>query len=446
MAGLHLIVGLGLSGFSCVRFLVKHGISVAVMDTRAQPPLLNQLQREYPNVPCTLGKMDTNLLEQAQVIVLSPSIALATPEIAAQVDQGKEIIGDIELFARVVNKPVIAITGTNAKSTVTTLVGLMAQQAGLKAQVGGNLGIPALDLLKSDAEVDVYVLELSSFQLETTFSLRPKVAAILNISPDHMDRYASFEDYIQAKQRIYQHAEHIVYNDDDSLTYPANTNVPHHTFTLKTPQWQQFGLLTQDQATFLAYEHLPLLAIKHLPILGQHYQANALAALSIAEAFGLDRAASLEVLKSFTGLAHRCQLVRELERVRWYNDSKGTNVGATLAAILGLGSVIEGKLVLILGGVGKNADFSQLKSAVADYARSVILLGEAADVIQAALANTVEIQRVASMAEAVAKAKLKAKPSDCVLLSPACASLDMFKNFEHRGLVFTELVQALPGN
>lgn len=441
---LHVVVGLGVTGMSCVRYLQKQGLAVAVVDTRENPPMLAELQQSYPLVPVFLGKLDSNLLAKANTIILSPGVSLQTPEIAAQVQLGKKVIGDIELFAHAVHSPVIAITGTNAKSTVTTLVGLMAKTAGFNVQVGGNLGVPALDLLMANKAANLYVLELSSFQLETLYSLRPAVASILNITPDHLDRYPSYEAYAQAKLRIYKNCEVAVYNLDDPLTYCRDTEVEqHYTFSLNAPNKDGFGLLHQGNDIFLAYEQSPLLSVKALPVSGKHYQANALAALAIGYGFGLPMDAMLKVLREFKGLPHRCQFIREINGVKWFNDSKGTNVGATLAAIEGLGADISGKLVLIAGGLGKNADFNLLVPAIAKYARSVILIGAAANEIGHAIGNKTQVVFADSMADAIAKAKQAAVPKDCVLLSPACASYDMFKNFEHRGEVFSELVTAL---
>jgi UDP-N-acetylmuramoylalanine--D-glutamate ligase len=438
---LHVIVGLGVTGISCARYLINKGIPVAVTDTRSTPPQLTAFKAAYPDVIVSVGKLDDTLLDKAAVVVVSPGISLHEPAIARQVKRNIPVIGDIELFAQAATAPVIAITGTNAKSTVTTLVGEMAAAANVRAEVGGNLGVPALDLLLQPTP-EVFVLELSSFQLETTYSLHPRVATVLNVTPDHMDRYDSLEEYVQAKQRVYSHAEIAVCNRDDAYTW--DTSAPQKIFfTLDTPRENEFGLLKINGETFLAFEQQPLLSIRELPILGRHYQANALAALAIGHSFGLAMEPMLATLKNFKGLLHRCQLVRERNEINWYNDSKGTNVGATLAAINGLGSEISGKLILIAGGVGKNADFSPLIPAIVDYVRDVILIGEAAPILAEVIGNRVAIKFASSMEEAVAMSAQAALPGDSVLLSPACASLDMFNNFEHRGQVFTTIVQGL---
>jgi UDP-N-acetylmuramoylalanine--D-glutamate ligase len=441
---LNIIVGLGITGLSCARYLKAQGIPFAVMDTRTEPPHLAALKQICPEAKISLGGFDTTFLNKASRIILSPGIALSEPAIAAQVARGIPVIGDIELFAQAVKAPIISITGTNAKSTVTTLVGLMAQKAGYQVQVGGNLGIPALDLLAQNPSANLFVLELSSFQLETTHSLKSQVATVLNITPDHMDRYTTLADYQQAKLRVYQHCHTAVYNRDDPLTECTHPAVKRTLrFTMNPPGKAEFGLITEGKEIYLAYEEQRLLPIRDLPVVGKHYQANALAALALGYGFGLAFAPMLAVLREFKGLPHRCQLVRERAGVKWYNDSKGTNVGATQAAIEGLGSEISGKLVLIAGGVGKHADFSALVPAVEKYSRHVVLIGEAAKELAAVIGHKVPISFAGSIDEAVQQAADIAKPNDSVLLSPACASFDMFKNFEHRGTVFMERVNAL---
>ncbi len=440
-AHLYVIVGLGATGLSCARYLHARGIPFAVTDSRPNPPNLLAFQSAYPDVPVVLGKLDKALLDEAGTIVLSPGVALREPAIAEQAKRGVPIIGDIELFAQAVKVPVIAITGTNAKSTVTTLVGQMATMAGFHVQTGGNLGVPALDLLLDNKEANLFVLELSSFQLETTLSLAPVVATVLNITPDHMDRYHDLAEYQQVKHRVYQHCKKVVCNRDDPLTDTVSTH--KLSFTLNTPHKNEFGLLTKGQDVYLAFADLALLSIKALPIMGKHYHANALAALAIGYSFGLPFDPMLKVLQEFNGLPHRCQFVRERNGVRWYNDSKGTNVGATQAAIEGLGSEIPGKLILIAGGLGKNADFSPLVPTMEKYVRHIVLIGQAAQELAAVIGSRVAVSFAGSMEEAVKEADMAAKPNDSVLLSPACASYDMFKNFEHRGQVFAEIVERL---
>lgn len=437
-ADLSVIVGLGATGISCARHLQRNGKAFAVIDTRTAPPQLHAFLEKFPNVEVELGKLDAELLKKASQIIISPGVALREPAIHQHVQRGVPVVGDIEIFARAVTKPVIAITGTNAKSTVTTLVGEMAKAAGYRVQVGGNLGIPVLDLLDQNADADLFVLELSSFQLETTLSLVPAVATVLNITPDHMDRYNSVEEYRNAKHRVYQHARSIVCNRDDVQTDAQHANKFY--FTLNEPGENEFGLRQDAGETYLAFGKQNLLPVDSLPVNGRHYQANALAALAIGHSYGLPFAPMLEVLTSFRGLPHRCELVRERNGVKWFNDSKGTNVGATQAAIEGLGASLKGKLVVIAGGIGKNADFSPLLPVLKKYSRHVVLIGEAAQELERLIDGVIPVSFATSMQEAVAQAGSVAMSGDYVLLSPACASFDMFKNFEHRGEVFARSV------
>jgi len=441
-ANLHVIVGLGVTGFSCARYLKEQGIPFAVVDTRENPPQLNLFQEAFPDVSLSLGKWDETVFKDAAYIILSPGVSVDEPLIAAQRKRGIPVIGDIELFVKNSHVPIIAITGTNAKSTVTTLVGKMMEAAGYRVQVGGNLGIPALDLIDKAHPPEVFVLELSSFQLETTYSLRAKVASVLNITPDHLDRHKTMAQYQLAKHRIYEQCQLAIYNRDDRLTYTDHVS-NKLAFTMQLPAKDEFGLMEKAGNTYLAFGEQLLLAVNELPVIGKHYQANALAALAIGHGFGLPFEPMLDVLRQFKGLPHRCQLVRERDGVRWYNDSKGTNVGATQAAIEGLGSVIPGKLILIAGGLGKGADFSPLLPFIRKYVRHVVLMGTAAAELAALFASEVPYSMADSMEEAVQVAAQQALPKDSVLLSPACASYDMFKHFEHRGDVFTALVNKL---
>jgi len=439
----HIIVGMGATGLSCARHLKKQGIPFAMADTRANPPNLVEIEKEFADVKKSFGNLDPVFLDEADVIVISPGLSLKEPAIADQIAKGKPIIGDIELFAQANLKPVIAITGTNAKSTVTTLVGKMAEQAGINVQVGGNLGVPALDLLSSQ-QSELFVLELSSFQLETTHSLAPSVATVLNVTPDHMDRYDTVADYALAKFRVYSDCEVAVCNRDDPNTDCGDSYTKGKLrFTLNEPAVNEFGLIKNNNETYLAFENQLLMPVGELPILGRHYQANALASLAIGYGYGLPFEPMLQTLREFKGLPHRCQLVLERNGVRWYNDSKGTNVGATIAAIEGLGAEIKGKLILIAGGIGKNADFSTLVPAIEKYVKAVVLIGESAPLLAAIIGNKADVHFAKSMQEAVAISDRLASKEDSVLLSPACASFDMFKNFEHRGNVFEEVVLQL---
>lgn len=437
-----IVVGLGKSGMSLVRFLAKQGVAFAVADTRENPPELATLQRDFPEVEVRCGKLDAQFLCRASELYVSPGLAVATPALAEAAAQGVKLSGDIDLFARHAKAPIIAITGSNAKSTVTTLVGEMAQAAGKRVAVGGNLGTPALDLLADD--VELYVLELSSFQLETTHQLNAEVATVLNLSEDHMDRYSGMPAYHLAKHRIFRGARQVVINRQDALTRPLlRDDIKVGSFGLNAPDFNAFGLRQEGEARYLAFGQELLLPVSELKVRGAHNQANALAALALGHAAGLPMAPMLDALRAFTGLAHRCQWLRERNGVAWYDDSKATNVGAALAAIEGLGSDIDGKLVLVAGGDGKGADFSALRAPVSRHCRAVILIGRDAERVATALDEQVMKVRVSDLDAAVARCAELAQPGDAVLLSPACASLDMFRNYEERGRLFAQAVEAL---
>ena len=434
---LTVVIGLGKTGISCVRYLAKQGVNLAVVDSREAPPFQDELKKDFPNVPYSFGDLDSTLLNQADELVVSPGISLREPAILQQIKRGVKISGDIEIFAQNAKAPIVAITGSNGKSTVTTLVGEMAKHAGLKTKVGGNLGTPVLELLEDNTEI--YVLELSSFQLETTHSLKAKAATVLNISEDHMDRYRDLSEYAAAKHRIFINCETAIINHDDPVTY-ENIKLPQKIIS--------FGLSKQQNNFYvdngyIMHDQKQLLKTSELKIKGLHQIANALAALALGTAIDLTESAMIAALKEFPGLPHRCQFVARKNEISWYNDSKGTNAGATKAAIEGLGADISGKLILIAGGLGKDADFSQLKNPVTKFVRSVILIGKDAKIIAQALEKCCKILNANSLEEAVELASQEAKPGDCVLLSPACASFDMFNNFEHRGEVFMQAVHNL---
>ncbi|MGX1123601.1 UDP-N-acetylmuramoyl-L-alanine--D-glutamate ligase [Pseudomonas defluvii] len=437
-----IVVGLGKSGMSLVRFLASRGVAFAVADTRENPPELATLRRDYPQVEVRCGELDVDFLCRADELYVSPGLALATPALQQAAARGVKLSGDIELFARNAKAPIVAISGSNAKSTVTTLVGEMAASAGKRVAVGGNLGTPALDLLSDD--VELYVLELSSFQLETTDQLNAEVATVLNISEDHMDRYSGLPAYHLAKHRIFRGARQVVVNRQDALSRPLLTEGQTcWTFGLNAPDFRAFGLREENGEKYLAFEFQNLMPVRELKVRGAHNQSNALAALALGHAVGLPFDAMLSSLRSFTGLAHRCQWLRERDGVNWYDDSKATNVGAALAAIEGLGADIDGKLVLVAGGDGKGADFSALRAPVAAHCRAVVLLGRDAELLAQALGDSVPLIRVKTLDEAVQQCAALARPGDAVLLSPACASLDMFKNFEERGRLFAHAVEGL---
>jgi UDP-N-acetylmuramoylalanine--D-glutamate ligase len=430
-----LVVGLGLTGLSVVRYLHRLGEPVIVVDSRDIPPRLQEFRDSFSDIPLYTGAFDEQLFLRARRIVVSPGVSLKLPALHRAREQGIEISGDIDLFAHEVSAPVVGITGSNGKSTVTTLLAAMANEAGVKAVAGGNIGLPVLDLLA--APQDLYVLELSSFQLESLHRLPMKAAVVLNVSADHMDRYADLNSYAASKQAIYDDAEIAVLNRDDPLAGRLNTRQTNVIgFTLDKPQAGDFGVCSHDGEDWLCRDDEQLIAVAEIGIRGAHNVANALAALAIGTGLGLPRAAMLKTLKNFPGLPHRTQWVAQHNGINWYNDSKGTNVGATLAAIEGL----PGTHVLIAGGQGKGADFSALRMA-AMRLRALVLIGEDADRIEQALHGVVAMVRAKDMAEAVRLAAKYAQPGDNVLLSPACASFDMFNGFEHRGEVFMQTVR-----
>ena len=437
-----IVVGLGKSGMSLVRFLASRGVSFAVADTRDNPPELATLREQYPLVEVRCGELDVEFLCRADELYVSPGLALATPALQQAAARGVKLSGDIELFARNAKAPIVAISGSNAKSTVTTMVGDMALAAGKRVAIGGNLGTPALDLL--DDSIELYVLELSSFQLETTDHLGAEVATVLNVSEDHMDRYSGLPAYHLAKHRIFRGARQVVVNRQDALSRPLiGEGLPCWTFGLNKPDFHGFGLREENGEKYLAFQFEALMPVRELKIRGAHNYSNALAALALGHAVGLPFDAMLDSLRAFTGLTHRCQWLRERDGVSYYDDSKATNVGAALAAIEGLGADISGKLVLIAGGDGKGADFSALSAPVAAHCRAVVLLGRDAELVAQALGNAVPLIRVKTLEEAVMRAAEVAQDGDAVLLSPACASLDMFKNYEERGRLFARSVEAL---
>ncbi|AOU99766.1 UDP-N-acetylmuramoylalanine--D-glutamate ligase [Acidihalobacter yilgarnensis] len=435
----NLVVGLGATGLSVARHLAARGESFAVADSRADPPGLERLKAECVPLEIHLGAFDRSLFHRARRLIVSPGVAVSSPAILEAQAAGAEVLGDIELFARCAHAPVIAITGSNGKSTVTTLVGEMARRAGLNVVMGGNLGTPALDLL-AEPEPDLYVLELSSFQLETTHSLRPRAAVVLNVSPDHLDRYESIAAYAQAKARVYAGAGHCVVNRDDPLAASLVGECATTGFGLGEPLLPgDYGLSCVDGIHWLMRGQRPLLAANTLRMAGRHNLANALAALALGDEAGLPLTAMLAALRDFPGLPHRCQWVGQYGGADWYNDSKGTNVGATLAAIEGL----DGPLVLIAGGQAKGQDFTSLRAALSERARGVVLIGIDAARLREALSDAVPLVEAADMEAAVRAAADFAQAGDRVLLSPACASLDMYANYAARGDSFVRAFEAL---
>jgi UDP-N-acetylmuramoylalanine--D-glutamate ligase len=454
-----LVLGLGDTGLSCARWLAARGARVSVADSRTAPPHAARLAEWLPQTPLFTGPFDDTRLQAADMLVVSPGVPLAEPAVARAMAAGVEAVGDVELFARAIHAinleratsthtngsmRVIAITGSNGKSTVTAMCGDMCRIAGLTTCVAGNIGLPVLDALYEIEQgiaptPQVWVLELSSFQLETTTCLNADAATVLNVSEDHMDRYPDMDAYAAAKARIYDGDGVQVVNRDDARSL-AMAQPGRHVVSFgldRCPTGENFGLC-EDELCLGGDMLMPLSA---LPVTGLHNAANALAALALTRALDLPMEALLRGLLHFKGLPHRVEKVAEIEGVTYYDDSKGTNVGATEAALYGLGTR---KAVVILGGDGKGQDFSPLKAAVEANARAVVLIGRDAQLIAAAIAGSgVDVSRAASLSDAVAQAQRLAHAGDAVLLSPACASFDMFRNYVHRAEVFVDAVNKL---
>lgn len=433
-----LVLGLGATGLSTVRFLRRHGFECAVMDSRIAPPGLPDLREAFPDVPLFLGDSSGNALAAATHLVVSPGLSLELDEIRESRRRGVRVFGDLDLFACCARAPVAAITGANGKSTVTTLVGLMAKASGLRAAVGGNLGTPMLDLLDEGAER--YVLELSSFQLERSELFEADVATVLNISPDHMDRYPDLAAYAEAKRRVFRGDGLMVLNEDDPLVAamyrPGRRAVR---FGLGIGAGLDYSLALREGRVWILAEGVPLLPADEVRVKGRHNLANALAAVAIADACKFDRESVAQVLRTFPGLDHRMQWVADVDGVAYVNDSKATNVGACIAALSGL----EGKAVLIAGGDGKGADFSSLAPVAADKLRAAVLMGRDGPLIEQVLKDVVPTIRVKTMFEAVRAARGVAQGGDTVLLAPACASLDQYKDYQERGRDFAATVRSM---
>lgn len=430
-----LIVGLGSTGYSVAQFLKNTPIKFAVIDSRSKPPLIDSLREQMPDVPVFCGGFDQAAFEVATHLIVSPGVALQEKAIHKAIVAGVKVMSDIDLFACATDKPIIAITGSNGKSTVTTMLGDMGKAAGMKTAIGGNLGTPALDLLQQDAEL--YVLELSSFQLERTSALNAAAATVLNVSPDHLDRHDGMVGYAQEKQRIYRGDGVMVLNADDPLV-----------MAMAAEQRLSFYFSVKNEADFylrhgaveqLIFDKQVLFEAAELPLEGLHNQANALAALALGHAVGLDMNAMCRALQQFKGLPHRMQRIAERHGIRWVNDSKATNIGACVAALEGYSR----KVILIAGGDAKGADMAELLPAVQTKAKAVILMGKDAMLIDQALQNCVPTHFVKNMKQAVKVAAELAVSGDCVLLSPACASLDQYKSYAERGNKFIEAVTEL---
>ena len=451
------VLGLGDTGLSMARWLARRGASVRVADSRAAPPHAARLTRELPQAPLATGKFNDATLAGADLIAISPGIDRREGPIASAVKRGVPVVGDVELFAQALKTPVtrhsslvtpkvLAVTGSNGKSTVTVMTGEICRAAGRETVVAGNIGLPVLDALAAVEEggraPDVFILEMSSFQLESTHSLEPDAATVLNVTEDHLDRYDSMKEYAAAKARVFAGGGVQVLNRDDRWSMDmARAGRARYTFGAGEPRAEtEWGVRAAGTGELLARGPHSLMAASELPLTGRHNAANALAAHALAHAIGAPDEALARALRTFRGLPHRMQKVAEHAGVVFLDDSKGTNVGATVAALTGIGRPV----VLIAGGDGKGQDFSPLAPAVMERARAVVLIGRDAGKIERALAASgVALRRAGDMDEAVAVAYREARPGDAVLLSPACASYDMFRNYVHRAEAFVAAVRRL---
>lgn len=445
-----LVLGLGDTGLSVARWVAREGGKPRVADTRARPPRLAALHDTVPAAQAVCGALSNALLEGIDLVCVSPGLSLQEGVLQEALARGLPIVGDIELFAWALadkgRGSVLAITGTNGKTTVTSLTGHLLRGAGRDAEVAGNISPPALDALAARLDrgtlPEVWVLELSSYQLETTWSLAPDAATMLNLTEDHLDRYPALAAYGQAKARIFAGAGVQILNRDDPYSRAMAVGGRRQiTFGLDAPQEESdFGCVTVNGAQWIAQGRNPLVAIETLPIHGWHNAANAMAALALARAQGAAYAPLIDALTAFRGLPHRLEKVATTGGVDWYDDSKGTNVGATIAALHGLAR----RVILIAGGLGKGQDFAPLAQPVGEYARKVLLIGQDAESIGRAIGGAgVPVEYCGSLEAAVAAAANAAQTGDAVLLSPACASMDMFRDYKHRGDVFAAAVRAL---
>jgi UDP-N-acetylmuramoylalanine--D-glutamate ligase len=438
------ILGIGITGLSCARFLHRHQISFAVNDSRAMPISPGDFKHQFADNTLVFGQWDQALIAQADVLIVSPGIDITEPAISSAITKSCDVIGDIELFCRLSDTPILAVTGSNGKSTVVSMLNYVGNALGYRVQLGGNIGLPVLDQIEQE-RADFIVLELSSFQLETVKSMKALAATVLNVSDDHLDRHKTIENYGAIKQSIYQNCTYAIYNRNDIATKPSVNYTKNQQLSFGNEQAQNgdFGLAELNGVSHLMLGTKPLCALAELPLQGIHNALNYLAVLALGKCAGWDLTAMLASLMTFKGLAHRCEVIETNDGIRWINDSKATNVGATLAAIEGLSATLQGnKLILIAGGDGKGADFSPLTQALTKHVDSLITLGKDGRAI-ASLRLPSQVDKtsyVDSLSAAVALARTQAKAGDMVLLSPACASLDMFANYVERGVVFIKSV------
>jgi len=435
------VLGLGLTGMSFVRFLTAHNIVFSVNDSREHFASREDFEQgQFSTINPVFGMWSEQLIASADVLLVSPGIDLVASGINTMMSKHCDVLGDVELYCRLSDTPTVAVTGSNGKSTVVTLVDHIGKTIGVNTQLGGNVGVPVLDTL--DQSPDALILELSSFQLESMTSMNAVSATVLNVSDDHLDRHITIENYSQIKQRIYQQCEIAIYNRDDELTMPISSDSNQTVISIGSdkPQQGEFGLRFTNSTLSLCFGSTPLIAVNNLPIAGIHNALNCLAALALGRSLGWPMEAMVAALSSFAGLAHRCQTISSDDGITWINDSKATNVCATLAAINGLAPTITvpNKLILIAGGDGKGADFTPLASAFSEHVESLITLGKDANALAQLHGNSYHVD---SIETAVDKAKQLANKGDIVLLSPACASIDMFKNFIERGERFIKAQQ-----
>lgn len=440
---LHLVIGLGATGLSCVRYLVSQNIPVMVVDTRDNPPKLAECRDAFPAVEIHLGQFSEAVFSKADVLVVSPGMSLDDPCIQRCLHNNISVMGDVEIFARDAKAPIVAITGSNGKSTLTTVMGELITNAGFQAVVCGNIGLPVLDAIMQPVP-DFYVVELSSFQLDTTYSLKAKVAVVINVSPDHMDRYATVDDYRASKQRVYHHCEHAVVNaDEPDIWQSLHFQSDPIAFTLEKPAPFAWGVITEGNEKYLACGDEKYIAVSELILQERHNCQNFLVALAMGSILQLPMDSMLTTLRHFSGLAHRCQFVRNTHGVIWYNDSKATNVGAAVAAIESVGQRVSGRLILIAGGDSKGVELTALQNPVKHYVSHVILLGKDADLLQSVLEGVADIKRVSTISDAVRVAHALSTSGDIVLLAPACSSLDQYENYMARGNDFVRAVNQI---
>ena len=434
------VIGLGRSGLSTAIFLSNLGLDVDVYDSSNMPALAEELHRNAPCVQIISGSLTVERWREDSLLVVSPGVPLTHPGLVELLVKGVRPVGDVELFAQCAQAPVIAITGSNGKSTVTVLLGEILQHAGHRAAVGGNIGVPVLELLNNQKH-DIYVLELSSFQLETTWSLNPVIATVLNVAADHMDRYANLDDYIASKAKVFNGNGKMLLNADDPATDTFIQNGRQQIFFGSgVPAGDKnYGLSNIDGCLCLLRGAETLMRADEVPLAGQHNLLNVMAAWALASSVGVEDHLIREAVVNFKGLPHRMEWLTSVNGVDWINDSKGTNVAATVAAIKGL----KRPVILIAGGIAKDADFSPLRETAGQHVKAVILIGRDAGKIADVLTGEVPVKMASDMDEAVSKGAAMAQSGDVVLLSPACASFDMYQNFEHRGDDFRRCVGGL---